>query len=97
MTLREALKNWSPPDIAGLIEALALDDQALVFRILPRRLAAEVFEYLPIEIQEELLRAMAKEDVAALLNDMSPDDRTTLLEELPAAVTKQMLALLTPQ
>ena len=97
VTLREALKNWSPPDIAGLIEALALDDQALVFRILPRRLAAEVFEYLPIEIQEELLRAMAKEDVAALLNDMSPDDRTTLLEELPASVTKQMLALLTPQ
>ena len=39
---------------------------------------------------------MAQEDVAALLNDMAPDDRTRFLEELPAAVTRQLLALLTP-
>jgi len=39
---------------------------------------------------------MAQEDVAALLNDMSPDDRTMFLEELPAPVTRQLLALLTP-
>jgi magnesium transporter len=40
---------------------------------------------------------MAQDDVAALLNDMAPDDRTHLLEELPAAVTKQLLSLLTPE
>ncbi len=39
---------------------------------------------------------MAQEDVAALLNNMAPDDRTLFLEELPAAVTRQLLALLTP-
>jgi magnesium transporter len=39
---------------------------------------------------------MAQEDVAALLNDMAPDDRTRFLEELPAAATRQLLALLTP-
>ena len=39
---------------------------------------------------------MAQEDVAALLNNMAPDDRTMFLEELPAEVTRQMLALLTP-
>jgi magnesium transporter len=39
---------------------------------------------------------MAQEDVAALLNNMAPDDRTRFLEELPAAVTRQLLALLTP-
>ncbi|HEV8486913.1 MAG TPA: magnesium transporter, partial [Blastocatellia bacterium] len=32
-----------------------------------------------------------------ILNDMSDDDRTLLLDELPAAATKQMLELLTPQ
>ena len=40
---------------------------------------------------------MAPEDVAALLNDMAPDDRTMFLEELPAEVTRQLLALLTPE
>jgi magnesium transporter len=39
---------------------------------------------------------MAHEDVASLLNNMAPDDRTMFLEELPASVTRQMLALLTP-
>ena len=39
---------------------------------------------------------MAHEDVASLLNSMAPDDRTMFLEELPAAVTRQLLAMLTP-
>ena len=39
---------------------------------------------------------MAQEDVATLLNDMAPDDRTLFLEELPAAATRELLALLTP-
>ena len=49
------------------------------------------------DAQEALLKAMAQEDVAALLNDMAPDDRTMFLEELPASVTRQLLALLTPE
>ena len=40
---------------------------------------------------------MGQEDVAELLNHMSPDDRTLFLSELPANVTKQLLALLTPE
>jgi magnesium transporter len=55
-----------------------------------------VFEYLSRESQEALLKGMAEEEVAALLNNMAPDDRTMFLEELPAAATRQLLALLTP-
>lgn len=94
--LRELLKNWSPPDVAHLIEGLTLEDQVVVFRILPRKLAAPVFEYLERETQQHLLKAMAQEEIAAILNNMAPDDRTMLLEELPATVTQQLLALLTP-
>src|SRR6185295_18591661 len=54
------------------------------------------FEYLSTDAQNALLKAMASEDVAALLNEMAPDDRTMFLEELPAEVTRQLLALLTP-
>ena len=75
---------------------LALDEQVVVFRILPRKDAAGTFEYLSIEQQNALLKAMAQEDVAALLNDMAPDERTRFLEELPASATRQLLALLTP-
>lgn len=93
--LRGLLEKWPPSDAAQLIQGLATEDQVVVFRILPRKLAAAAFEYLTLDEQELLLRAMAQEEVAALLNDMAPDDRTLLLEELPAA-TRRLLALLTP-
>jgi magnesium transporter len=76
---------------------LRSDDQVIAFRVLPRRLAAEVFEYMPADAQRALIKAMGQEDVAQLLNHMSPDDRTLLLSELPANVTKQLLSLLTPE
>jgi magnesium transporter len=94
--LRGKLENWEPADLASLIISLPVEDQVIVFRILPRGLAADVFEYLNLAAQELLLKTMAQNDVAALLNDMAPDDRTHLLDELPAAVT-QMLSLLTPE
>jgi len=56
-----------------------------------------VFEYLDNDDKAMLLRAMAQDDVAALLNNMAPDDRTMFLEELPAAATRQLLTLLTPE
>src|SRR5205085_11711003 len=80
-----------------LIIQIHTDDQALLFRVLPRKLAATTFEYLPLEEQEELLKSLAQEEVAAILNGMADDDRTRLLEELPGAATKQLLTLLSPE
>lgn len=94
--LREVLGRWEPSAIAAEIRDLPAAEQAVVFRILPRQCAAEVFEFLGVAAQERLLRALGQEQVAAILNDMADDDRTALLEELPAAATKQMLAVLTP-
>ena len=95
--LRDMVRNRPPSDIATILTDLALEDQVLVFRVLPRKLAAGTFEYLSRDAQETLLKAMAQEDVAGLLNDMAPDDRTMFLEELPASATQQLLALLTPE
>jgi magnesium transporter len=96
VAVRGMLMNLSPPDLASLIESLANSDRVIAFRLLPRGIATDVFEYLSLEVQEQLLKAMGQEEVAVILNDMSPDDRTMMLEELPATVTKQLLALLTP-
>jgi magnesium transporter len=95
--LREELTHWRPQELATTLAALRADDQVIAFRILPRRLAASVFEYLSADQQRALVKAMGQEDVAALLNRMSPDDRTLFLSELPANVTKPLLALLTPE
>ena len=95
--LRDMVRNQPPAELAELLGDLAPDEQVLVFRVLPRKDAAATFEYFSTEAREHLLKNMAKEDVATLLNDMAPDDRTMFLEELPATVTRELLAMLTPE
>ncbi len=95
--LRDMVRNRPESDIAAALTGLSVEDQVVAFRVLPRRTAAATFEYLSHDAQQALLKAMAQEDVAAILNEMAPDDRTTFLEELPAAATQQLLALLTPE
>src|SRR2546423_1658795 len=94
VSVRDKLANLRPSEIANLISDSAIEDQALLFRCLPRQLAATTFEYLPRNEQRSLLKAMAKDEVAEILNQMADDDRTMLLEELPGAATKQLLELL---
>ena len=95
--LRDMMRNRPPQDVADMLSTLAIEDQVVAFRVLPRKDAAAVFEYLSQDAQESLLKAMAQEDIAGLLNEMAPDDRTMFLEELPAAATRQLLSLLTPE
>ena len=96
IALRRLLETLEPPDLADLITELGRENEAVVFRLLPKRLTIPTFEYLPVDTQEELLKSLGDKDVAAILDDMSPDDRTALLEELPGKVTKRLVNLLSP-
>lgn len=95
--LKDVFDDWRPADLADLIDELPTNEQAILFRLLPRDLATETFEYLDHAAQEQLLRSLSDEQVAAILNDMSSDDRTLLLEELPPAVVTTLLAKLSPE
>lgn len=95
-TLREVILDLHPPELAELLSEIDASDQAVVFRLLPRAFAADIFEYLDLDVQQSLLKALGREQVTAILNEMSPDDRTALFEELPGPVVKQLMELLTP-
>jgi magnesium transporter len=69
----------------------------LLFRLLEKQEAVEVFEHLPFEEQQELLGNFKQEQLREIVEHMSPDDRASLLDELPAKVAKKLLALLTPE
>ncbi|MCH8332346.1 magnesium transporter [Candidatus Sumerlaeota bacterium] len=96
-TLREQLIELEPADVAEIIEDLAAGDQAVVFRLMPRDFASDIFECLPLEDQEDLIRNLSMETVGEILNAMSPDDRTRLLEELPGAMAQRLLKTLNPE
>ena len=93
--LREFLGNQPAPEIAELIVAVEDRDRVLLFRLLPRHLADEVFSLLDAGAQNLLLENMAQEEIRSALQSLTPDDRTALFEELPAQVTQRLLGLLT--
>jgi magnesium transporter len=95
--LREVVDGLLVPDVAELISDIEPQDRAVVFRLLPKQRATEVFEYLDRGSKRDLLDAMAKEEVSAILNDMRPDDRTAFLEELPAPVARDLIVRLSPE
>lgn len=94
--LKEILLDWTPADLADLIYSIEEEEQILLFRLLPKELAADVFEYLDFETQSNLIHSLSKENFAEILNEMSPDDRTALFEEMPPNVVKQLLTYLSP-
>jgi magnesium transporter len=95
-SLREAFTEMDPADVAEVIEDLPAKDSGVLFRLLPRDMAALAFEYLPPHQQSELVSTLGNEELKNLLNEMAPDDRTRLLEELPAEVTRRVLTTLSP-
>ena len=57
--LKEILCGFPAPDIAEIFVDLKPDDEAVLLRLLPRELAAEVFEYLPLRTRKNYCRLSA--------------------------------------
>jgi len=92
--LKDALSMWPSQDIVELLDSIEEDKRIIVFRLLPRDLAAEVFSELDSVAQKDLLHQMSNEHIKEVFLEMSPDDRTDVFEELPAGDIKKFLNLL---
>jgi magnesium transporter len=94
--LRLRLAEVPAPELTDLLFEFAKTDRVLLFRALPRPLAADVFSYLSTDEQNTLLTELTDEETRHLLANMRPDDRTHLLEELPGQATQKLLNMLRP-
>jgi magnesium transporter len=95
--LKALLAPKNPNDLAHLFAGFTPPNRVVLFRLLEKQEAVEVFEHLPLEEQQELLGSFKQEQLREIVEHMSPDDRASLLDELPAKVAKKLLALLTPE
>ncbi len=92
--LKEVISDWPPQDIASLITSLEDREAFIIFRLLPKTLASDVFSELDADKHESILSQMTNEQVKEIFLELSPDDRTDLFEELPPEVTQKILNLL---
>ncbi len=95
--LRNAMSQWRVPDIADLISGMDKKYRVLLFRSLPRNIAASVFSEFEPPDQEALLKDLTDEETRHIIQTLKPDDRTALLEELPGQMTQKLLNLLSPE
>lgn len=89
---RETLVDLEPVDIAYIMETLPEDTIPVVFRLLPKELAAEVFVELDSDSQENLIKGFSKSELKEVVDELYLDDVVDIIEEMPANVVKRIIA-----
>lgn len=90
------LHEASTSDIVDEVLRLRGEDRAIVFRLLAKDQALEVFERLDWPSQGDLVRLLQTDETAAVFEDLDPDDRVSLLDELPAGIAAKLMRGLSP-
>ena len=96
-TLRDILVTMNPSDIAPLFTSLSDDRIPLLFRLLPKELAAETFVEMETDDQELLIRGFSDNELKEVINELYADDAADLVEEMPANVVKRILRQADPE
>lgn len=90
-SLAKVAKALRAQELVSVIERLSETNRAVLYRVLPKVLALEVFEQLAPSLQSELLDELNSEEVSGIFAKLDPDDRVGLLDELPASVAQRLL------
>ena len=90
-TLRDILTTMKPYDIAAIFEELQDEKTPILFRILPKELAAETFVEMDDETQEFLIHGLSDSELKEVVDELFVDDAVDLIEEMPANVVKRIL------
>ena len=95
--LREILATMNPVDVAEIFSLLQERQVPLLFRLLPKELAAEAFAEMESEQQELLISGFSDNELKELMDELYADDAADLVEELPANVVQRILRQSTPE
>lgn len=96
-TLRDILNTMNPSDIAAVFAALEEQKIPLLFRLLPKELAAETFVEMEPDAQELLIRGFSDSELKEVLDELYVDDAADLVEEMPANVVRRILQQADPE
>ena len=95
--LRELLKEMEPFDIAAMLEDVPEEQLPLMFRILPKELAADTFVEMDSDMQELLIHSFSDRELKTVMDQIYLDDTVDIIEEMPANVVKRILRHAEPE
>ena len=95
--LREKINDMNEADIAEYLEELSDERRLLVFRMLQKDVASDVFAFLPVDVQEIIINSITDAELGSIIEDLYTDDAVDMLEELPAGVVRRVLKNAKPE
>ena len=96
-TLRDILVTMNPADIAAIFDEMEAARLPLLYRLLPKELAADTFVEMEPEAQELLIRGFSDAELKDVLDELFVDDAVDIIEEMPATVVRRILAQAAPE
>ena len=96
-TLRDMLITMNPSDVAGIFSDLEEKQVPLMFRLLPKELAAETFVEMEPDTQALLIQGFSDNELKEVLSELYVDDAADLVEEMPATVVRRILEQADPE
>lgn len=91
--LKPLLSSMNAIDLAKVFEETENDtDLLILFRILPKDLAAATFVEMDSDTKEQLIHKLSDRELRAVMDELFLDDTVDLIEEMPASVVKRVLA-----
>lgn len=90
--LKPLLASMNEIDLAEVFESANEEDLPVLFRILPKDLAAEMFVEIDSDTQEALLKKLTDREIKDVMDELFLDDTVDLIEEMPANVVRRLLA-----
>ena len=89
--LKEKLENMHPVDIVEVMEEVGERQRVLMFRLLAKEEAAEVFTDMNSDMREDLINALTDSELEEVMEEMYVDDTVDVVEEMPANVVDRLL------
>ena len=96
-TLRDILATMNPSDIAAVFAGLGDKQIPVMYRLLPKELAAETFVEMEPDAQELLIQGFSDNELKQIIDELYADDAADLVEEMPANVVRRILRQATPE
>ncbi len=91
-SIKDVILTMNPFDLATLFDEMDEKTVTVLFRLLPRDMAGEVFSELDTDTQETLIRAFSDSELKLIMDELFTDDAADLVEEMPANVASRILA-----
>lgn len=89
--LKKELSTMNEVDVAEILDPLDPNTTLLIFRMLPKDLAVDVFAHFSTDQQTEILNAITDKELEHILDELFFDDMIDLIEEMPANIVNKIL------